>query len=365
MFALFPLFARGLGASDATIGLVLGVGEAASVATRPLVGVLLDRVGRRRVLVWGALLNALSLLPFLGLTGVGPGLYLWTMVHFLVWGALGSAYFTYAADLAPPERRAEGIAIFGMAGLLPVGFGPALGEVVIGRGGFPAFFLVAAGFALVSLALSLLVPPGRPVPHPTETRHVPGGVGHAIRRGGLARVLVATAIFGVAANAASFFVAPFTRDVGVARAGPFFVAYALSGSALRVFGRRALDRIGAHRIVVPGFAIYTVGLALLCLLPARGTLVLAGVACGAAHGSLFPMLNTLTIARMPPHLVGTAVSLFTGSLDLGAVVGTPICGAIANARGFRVMFALVAVATIVGLVLVATDPRRQRRRRGG
>lgn len=51
MFLLFPLFVRFLGGDDLLIGLVLGAGLAVSVALRPAVGTLLDRFGRRRVLL--------------------------------------------------------------------------------------------------------------------------------------------------------------------------------------------------------------------------------------------------------------------------------------------------------------------------
>src|SRR5213078_3617760 len=99
MFLLFPLFVRALGGDELTIGLVLGSGLAVSVGLRPTVGALLDRLGRRRVLL---------------AAGTGPWLYLLATLHLVVGGALFASYFTYAADLVPAGRRVEGIAIFGV-----------------------------------------------------------------------------------------------------------------------------------------------------------------------------------------------------------------------------------------------------------
>src|SRR5262249_53217350 len=79
LFLPFPLYVKDLGGSETTIGLVLGVGAAASVGARPLVGLLLDRVGRRRVLLWCGVGNVLSWIPFLLLSGVGLALYLGTV----------------------------------------------------------------------------------------------------------------------------------------------------------------------------------------------------------------------------------------------------------------------------------------------
>src|SRR5262245_30648706 len=168
MFVLVPLLIRALGGSEVTIGLVLGVGTAASVLTRPLVGMLLDARGRRPVLLGCGLANTLSWLPFLWLTTVSPWLYVWCAVHAVVWGGLFASYFTYAADLVPPERRAEGIAVFGVFGMIANGLAPFLGEAIIARAGYPAFLLTASGFAASSLALTFLIPRRAPTLRATD-----------------------------------------------------------------------------------------------------------------------------------------------------------------------------------------------------
>ena len=364
MFLLFPLFIRSLGGDEITIGLVLGTGIAASVLFRPTVGALLDRLGRREVLLWSAAINAATLPLFLLVGSTGHALFLLSAIHFVVGGALFAAYFTYASDLVPAARRIEGIAIFGVAGMATNGLGPTLGELLIARGGYAAFFLVAAGFALVSFGLTALIPR---VPRRTWAPHVdPLGASASVWRdmvrtglhSGVRRILVATALFGAGVGAAFYFVAPFTRDLGVAHAAPFFAAYASTTIVLRVFGRRLPDRLGAGRIAVPAFGAFALGLVTLCLLPMRGILVLAGIACGAGHGSLFPVLNALAVGRTPARLQGTVVSLYTAALDFGETLGTPIGGAIAWAAGYRVMFAFMALASLAGLSLMVSDQRR-------
>jgi len=87
-----------------------------------------------------------------------------------------------------------------------------------------------------------------------------------------------------------------------------------------------------------------------------------GIACGAGHGSLFPVLNGLVVARTPARLHGVVVSLYTAALDAGAVIGTPLCGAIAHTAGYRVMFTTMAVASLAGLVLIRLDGLREHHR---
>ena len=357
IFLLLPLFIRALGGDELTIGLVLGVGLAVSVALRPTVGALLDRVGRRRVLLWSGAANVASFPPFLLLDGTGPWLYVLATLHLVVGGALFASYFTYAADLVPAGRRVEGIAIFGVAGMAPNGLGPALGEALIAQHGFPALFLTATAFGLASCLLALLVPPREAGRERPPVR--PPASGGRTLLSSLLPVLSATILFGAGINAAFFFVAPFTRDLGIARAAPFFTAYAATTVVLRIVGRRILGRMGTHRVAIPAFAVFALGLAGICLFPLPGTMVLAGMACGAGHGSLFPVLNALSVSRAPAHLHGIVISLHTASLDLGGVLGTPICGAVAHAFGYRTMFAGAAFGALCGLSIMLWD--RQRR----
>jgi len=361
-FILGSLYVRALGGTETVIGLVLGLGTAASVAARPRVGALLDRVGRRRMLLWGNGLNALSYLPFLGIGTIGVPLVVWTAVHDVLWGMLFASYFTFAADLVPAERRAEGIAVFGIFGMATNGLAPMLGEQIIARAGFSAFFVTAALFGAAAFVITVVAveEPVRAASPATAGSGVIRAMAEVVRHGGLGFVLTATGLLGACINAAFVFVAPFTRNLGLEQAAPFFAAYSGSSIAIRLLGRRVADRLGPHRIAIPAFALYAAGLTALRLMPAPGILVAAGAACGLGHGTLFPVLGAVTVTRTPTRLHGTAVSMVTAVLDLGGMIGTPLCGLLAHRFGYPAMFATMAVGSVCGLVLMIADRRARR-----
>ena len=361
-FILGSLYVRELGGTEAVIGLVLGIGTAASVAARPQVGFLLDRVGRRRMLLWGNALNALSYLPFLGVHAVGVPLVLWTIVHDVLWGLLFASYFTYAADLVPATRRAEGITVFGIFGMATNGLAPVLGEAIIARAGYDAFFVTAALFGAAAFVITAVA-----VEEPARGAATAGGsggilhaMGEVVRTGDLGLVLAATGLLGAGINAAFVFVAPFTRHLGLEQAAPFFAASSGASILIRLLGRRVADQLGPHRVAIPAFALYAAGLSILCLMPGPGVLVAAGTACGIGHGSLFPVLGAVAVTRTPARLHGTGISMVTAVLDLGAVIGTPLCGLIAHGCGYPAMFMTMAGASLGGLLLMVADRRARR-----
>src|SRR4029077_17400100 len=123
-------------------------------------------------------------------------------------------------------RRNEGVAMFGVAGMLPNGLAPPLSEFLIAHFGFRAFFASSAAFSLASLALSYFL------------SDVRGGSGtHAEQpqrslrlalRPEVRAILAATLCFGFGLAALFTFLAPYAQAVGRGPVGPFFLGYALA-----------------------------------------------------------------------------------------------------------------------------------------
>lgn len=336
LYILFPLFIRHLGGSELVIGLYAGITGASAVAARWPVGRWLDTQGRRRVLALAGVLHVGAWLGFLSIGALGVRSAAVVVVYGLADGALFASYFTYASDIVPLSRRSEGIALFGVWGILPNGLGPLLGEFLIAHGGFHVFFGVGAAFAFVSLCLSQLLPETAGPAHTHAARHAPSA-GIFVTRG-LLFVLCATFMFGAAVNSLFTFLAPYSYARGRGSVGSFFMSYALAAVAVRVFTGRLPDRIGLRRVLIPALVLYATGILLVPHVDDALIFILVGMMCGAGHGYAFPIFNVWTVEQVSPAFRGRAVSWFTAMFDLGNTLANPALGAVAEWAGYRAMF---------------------------
>lgn len=349
LYILFPLFIRHLGGSELTIGVYAGLTGAAAVAARLPVGRLLDTQGRRRVFAAAGLLHVMSWLGFLFISALGIRSALFVVTYGLAAGSLFATYFTYASDIVPVTRRSEGIAMFGIWGILPNGLGPVLGEFLIPRDGFPMYFIVAAAFALVSLGLSLALPETVLRRQPFR-ESAPGPVAFPWRR--LLFLLWTSFMFGAAVNSIFTFLAPFAQSTGRGSVGSFFLSYAFTAAAVRVVGGRVPDRVGLHRVLIPALFLYAAGSLLVPHAVQGMALMVAGAMCGAGHGYAFPILNALTVERVSAAHRGRAVSWFTAMFDLGNTVANPILGAVAKTAGYPAMFTASGLGMLITAAVV-------------
>ena len=140
VFIYLPVYLEDLGASKPMIGWIMGTAMISSLISRPIIGTRLDISGRRAVLAFGGSLQALACFLYLTIDQLGPWVYVVRALHGIGIGTIFSSFLAIASDIVPVERRTEGLAIWGMWGLLPMAIGPKMTETLIEGWGFSAAF---------------------------------------------------------------------------------------------------------------------------------------------------------------------------------------------------------------------------------
>lgn len=351
LFVHFPGFLDELGASEVEIGVIFGVTAVASILVRPQIGTVMDRRGRRPVVLTGNILNIAITASYLTISGLGPGVYAIRIVHGLAVAMLFTAFTTLAADLVPSDRRTQGLALFGISGLMPIALGGVIGDVVLERSGYDAVFLTATAFALAAGLLSLPVRDVR-APAPDDGEGAPSFLA-ALRRPALRPLWWVTLVFSVSLTGYFAFLRTFVDETGLGSVGGFFAAYAVTAIVLRAVAGWLPDRFGAKTVLYPALAVFAAGFVVLASAGSDLAVSVAGALCGAGHAYMFPITYALIVERSRATELGSAVSIFTGLFDVGTLMGGPTLGVIIGLAGYPTMFLAAGAWVVVGTVVFA------------
>jgi MFS family permease len=348
------------GESKTSIGVVVAAMAVGAIVVRPIAGRVMDgRGGRRSVILVAGLVHVLACAGYLAVSGAGAFLLAVRALHGLAEGALFAALFTCAADLVPSARRTEGLALFGISGMLPVALGGVLGDLVLQHAGYHELFLVCTGCAVAALLVSIALPEtgaprGAGAVH-ANTRNR-GFLAVASQRD-LLPIWVVGIAFAGALGTAYAFLKPFVLAEQVGSVGLFYGWYSVAAIALRLTLGWLPDRVGAKRVLAPSLLAITLALVALSLARTPLAIGLAGTLAGLGHGFVFPILTGMTAGRSRDAERGSALSLFTAVFDVGLLAG-PSFGMLAEATSLRTMFFVAALVPVAGgLVFYAWDAR--------
>jgi MFS family permease len=330
-----------LGGGGVAIGLAGGALAVTAALLRPWVGRTGDRAGRRRLVVSGCLVVAVSLVGYaLSTTLVA------LIAARLVTGVGEAMMFVGAAtaiqDMAPPSRRAEAASYFSLAIWGGTGVGPVLAEWIREQHGFDAVWGVAAAFCVLGAILGRWTPPG---PHsvidPNREKFHPV----ALRPG----VVLMLGVVGLAAF--QTFAALYADDLGT-KAGPVFGLYSVIVLAMRLFGAGVADRYGARRVAGIGLTVEAVALVIIAAWSTPVGLYVGAVLLALGFAPVYPALLSLVVDVAPDDERTSAMSTFSLFFDLATGLGLPVLGVVAAAGGERSTFAVAAALPVLAVVML-------------
>ncbi|MGH2675459.1 MAG: MFS transporter [Actinomycetota bacterium] len=343
---VLPLYVRGpLGGSDVAVGVVIGAFSVTALLVRPWAGRLADRRGRRLPMLIGVAIFTLSVAGYVVSRSVP------TLVAMRLLTGVGEAFFFTAAasaiaDMAPDERRGEAISFFSLALWTGIAVGPVVGEIVLAHGRFSLVWLASAAFGLLAgiLALRIRVPA------------VPGEGGarpRLIHRGAL---LPGTGILMSIWGAAGFFafVPLYSRELGLSGSRGVFVLFSGIVLAIRFFGARLPDSLGAVRAARASLVISAAGLAVMGLWGTTVGLFVGTAVYAVGQALAFPALMALALRGVPAGERGAAIATFTAMVDVGFGIGPAALGFVADGFGYGGVFLTGSAVALLGLVLLLT-----------
>lgn len=350
IFAL-PLYVTGpLGHDEVAAGVAFGVYAVSALVLRPFAGRLTDRVGRRPLLIGGALLAATCL----ALTAVAADLVT-IIVLRLVAGVAEAAFFVAGfaalADIAPAERIGEALSYNSLGLYLGIALGPVLGELLLENLGYPAAWFGAAVLAVITAVLVLAIG------ETSTTRTRRGEPFRIVHRPSIpASIGFLTSLAAVGGFIA--FASLHATRVGIADPSLALFTYGAIVVTCRIAFARVPDRLPSLPLGAAALATIGTGLVLTALWPGpwgaiAGTAV---IAVGVSFST--PAFFSAIFATAAPEERGIASGTATAAIDLGLGIGPILLGFVAAPYGIPWAFALAAAVAFGGAAWTLRLSRR-------
>jgi len=157
LIPILPAFAtKVLGVDEAAIGIAIASYSFIQFIFNPVLGKLSDKYGRKPVIVFCLIVNALGYVIFAFTSS-----YLLLLLSRVVAGIGGSSISVaqaYIADVTTKENRSKGMGLIGSAFGLGFVFGPLIGGY-LAEYGYMVTGLAAGGFSLIAFVVTLLFLP--------------------------------------------------------------------------------------------------------------------------------------------------------------------------------------------------------------
>lgn len=342
------------------------------IVVAPVVGVLVDRLGRKTVSVGSDLLSAVSvgLFPVADAAGhLGLGVIL---ALTLLGAVFDPAGYTARKSMIPDVAAASGIGVDKVNGIHEGVFaagwvaGPVLGALGIATvGPVTTMWFACGSFALAAVAVSLLAIANRAL---HEAGGAPGDTSswttalaglRALRadRPVLLLTIAVAVVATIYTPTESVLLPVHFEAIDQPRSFGIVLSAIAAGAMVGAFGYGWIAaRMTRHRIATTFLTLACLAYVPLAFLPSVAVMVPAAFLLGLAWGPLSPLLNSLVQRRFPPdqhgRVYGVQLAVFYAMPPLGQLVA----GASVARFGVEPVIAGVAVLMVLTAAVVGVQP---------
>ncbi|HZT05807.1 MAG TPA: MFS transporter [Chloroflexota bacterium] len=365
-----PLFAASFGVPVLFVTLITSTNSVSHLISGPITGYLMDRFGRKPMLIAGLTIRGASL--FAEYFADSYTAYL--LLEFV--GGLGVAVWTtgasiLVADLTVQTNRGRAVALRSMSTRLGFVLGPVVGAALASAFGLRSIFVFnALTKVVIIVAMGLLIGETRPEAAAAMQRAPAAERERLPLRIFLTRqfVIISLVTFAVAMMSQGIFASLFplylktTRGFTTGEIGALITVAGVSSLAVSFPNGMLVDRFGRKSTLVPGLVGYGVASALLALGGDFGHLAPIVVLYGLGESVCTGVSQVYAMDLAPENRRGAFLGVWSLLAEAGTAAAPLVVGFTAERLGFGFTFvavgvALGTVATIMGTL--GPDTRRR------
>lgn len=352
---IIPLQGGALGATNTTIGVIMGAYLFTTMFFRPWAGHIIQEHGPIKVLHIILVVNGIALIlyPFTGLGGY--------LIARMMQG-VSTAFFSMALqigiiDALPEEDRSQGISLYSLFSYIPGILGPVL-ALSIWQQGMDLFMVVMVGIAIITglVGFNIKIESKKEQSRSTainQNANVLSSFRELVKNPFLFKCSVLMLTASIVFGAVTTFVPLYAKEIERGNAG----LYLMLQAAVVVIGRFTLrKRIPSdgkwHPVFMMGaMFILTLASYSISFASREGAIFfyLGAFLMGIAQALIYPTLTTYLSFVLEQNNRNILLGLFIAMADLGVSLGGIIMGPIADISSYSFMY---GICSVLGLLMV-------------
>ena len=351
---LSSLFAKDvlLITSFTQIGMVTSVFGLTKAVTNLCMGALSDRVGRKPVIVVGAIVSALG-----GMVIASADQFTGMLLGTALIGLGGGSTFVgimVAMTEAIPSRIGLAMGLFQLAAYGGSTLGTSLaGYLAVSYGLRQPFSVLMAISAVGAVAGFLLIPETNGFVHKEGAR-----LKENVNITSYARQLAPMYFAGFSSKIMDSLIVSFLplyltgQGMDINRVATVMSAFTFSWALLQPVTGHTSDRIGRKRIIVVGLAGSVISVVTFTLTGGFTLLVACSLLLGVEAALFYTPLVAMVSDIAPSELEGTLIGSYRFFRDMGYFVGPLLLGAIADNMGLANSFYATSIILLIATVVI-------------
>jgi MFS family permease len=305
-------------------GLIISLFTVTAGLSRPFSGKMADRIGRKPVMVLGALVCVVVSLFYPILTSVA-GFLMLRLLHGFSTGFTPTGLTAYTADIIPMNKRGEAMGILSTFGTIGMSGGLAIGSPIANNFSIEVMFYSSSAMAFLSIVIVLWMK------ETLQEKHKPDLQLLKIHKRDFFEPKVLGPCVVMALSAFSFgavltVIPDFNEYLGIRNKGLFFTIFTLSSIVVRLLAGRVSDRYGREIVLKVSTALLTVCMLLVGFSFQPQHLFIIAVGYGLAHGMTSPTLFAWATDLADDKFKGRAISSLYIFMELGIGLGAVLSG---------------------------------------
>ncbi|MGI5912841.1 MAG: MFS transporter [Syntrophomonadaceae bacterium] len=348
LFPSLPGYLLIIGGAPSDVGYVMGAYTIGATIIRPISGWLVDKYGRKRLMIVGMLLmlgisflyNHVRLINLMVLV---------RLLHGFAFGLASTALSTIVVDNLPKSRLTEGMGYFGLTTSLSMALAPLIGFWLVGKSGYSTLFMGVCLFITLAFGASLLVRSSG-VPSNTEVISITSLWDSLVEKTALPAsgvMFFLALVYGAVLS----FIPLYAAESGITNIGLFFTSLALTMLISRPISGRWADQGGTNIVLFLGHLFIFAGMIITSLSDNISDFLWAGAFIGLGFGFCLPTLQALSVSNAPANRRGAATGTFFAVFDLGIGLGMIIWGHVVAATSYQTMYHITLIPVVLAIVV--------------